>query len=88
MSSLIVVPLARQRIGPQLNLTAFGRCALPPSKAEKMKRAEMIKNTKIYWVPWETIYEGNPQQPRASLQKKFAASYRTAGNLGALRRAA
>jgi hypothetical protein len=27
-----------------------------------MKRAEMIKNTKTYWVPWETIYEGNPQQ--------------------------
>ena len=31
-------------------------------QAEKMKRAEMIKNTKTYWVPWETIYEGNPQQ--------------------------
>jgi len=31
-------------------------------QAERMKRAEMIKNTKTYWVPWETIYEGNPQQ--------------------------
>jgi acetyl esterase/lipase len=31
-------------------------------QAEKMKRAEMIKNTRTYWVPWETIYEGNPQQ--------------------------
>ena len=31
-------------------------------QAEKMKRAEMIKNTKTYWVPWETIHEGNPQQ--------------------------
>jgi acetyl esterase len=31
-------------------------------QAEKMQRAEMIKNTKTYWVPWETIYEGNPQQ--------------------------
>jgi acetyl esterase/lipase len=31
-------------------------------QAEKMKRAEMVKNTKTYWVPWETIHEGNPQQ--------------------------
>jgi hypothetical protein len=31
-------------------------------QAEKMKRAEMIKNTKTYWVPWETIHERNPQQ--------------------------
>ena len=31
-------------------------------QAEKMKRDEMIQNTKKYWVPWETIYEGNPQQ--------------------------
>ena len=31
-------------------------------QAEKMKRTEMIKNTKTYWVPWETIHEGNPQQ--------------------------
>jgi acetyl esterase len=31
-------------------------------QAEKMKRDEMIRNTKTYWLPWETIYEGNPQQ--------------------------
>ena len=31
-------------------------------QAEKMKRDHMIKNNKNYWVPWETIYEGNPQQ--------------------------
>ena len=31
-------------------------------QAEKMKRAEMIQNTKKYWTPWETIHEGNPQE--------------------------
>jgi acetyl esterase len=31
-------------------------------QAEKMKREEMIRNTRTYWTPWETIYEGNPQQ--------------------------
>ena len=31
-------------------------------QAEKMKREHMIRNTQNYWVPWETIYEGNPQQ--------------------------
>jgi len=31
-------------------------------QAEKMQRAEMVQNTKKYWAPWETIYEGNPQQ--------------------------
>ena len=31
-------------------------------QAEKMKREAMIKNTKTYFNPWETIYEGNPQQ--------------------------
>jgi acetyl esterase/lipase len=30
-------------------------------QAERMKREGMIKNNKIYWNPWETIYEGNPQ---------------------------
>jgi len=30
-------------------------------QAERMKRAEMIQNTKIYFNPWETIYDGNPQ---------------------------
>jgi acetyl esterase/lipase len=31
-------------------------------QAEKMKRDEMVQNTRKYWVPWETIHEGNPQQ--------------------------
>ena len=30
-------------------------------QAEKMKRAEMMQNTKIYFNPWETIYDANPQ---------------------------
>jgi acetyl esterase/lipase len=30
-------------------------------QAEKMKRDHMIKNNRNYWVPWETIEEGNPQ---------------------------
>jgi acetyl esterase/lipase len=31
-------------------------------QAEKMKREHMIKNTRTWFVPWETIYEANPQQ--------------------------
>jgi acetyl esterase len=31
-------------------------------QAEKMKRENMIKNNKTYFNPWDTIYEGNPQQ--------------------------
>jgi len=31
-------------------------------QAEKMQRAQMIQNNKIFFNPWETIYEGNPQQ--------------------------
>ena len=31
-------------------------------QAEKMKRAEMVQKTKNYFVPWESIHEGNPQQ--------------------------
>jgi acetyl esterase/lipase len=31
-------------------------------QAEKMKRESMIKNNKAYFRPWETIFEGNPQQ--------------------------
>jgi alpha-beta hydrolase superfamily lysophospholipase len=30
-------------------------------QAQKMKRAEMMQNTKVYFNPWETIFEGNPQ---------------------------
>jgi acetyl esterase len=31
-------------------------------QAERMKRAEMIANNRIYFNPWDTIHEGNPQQ--------------------------
>jgi acetyl esterase len=31
-------------------------------QAEKMRRAEMIQNTKKYFSPWETIFDGNPQR--------------------------
>jgi acetyl esterase/lipase len=30
--------------------------------AEKLKRDAMIKNHKTFFVPWQTIYEANPQQ--------------------------
>ena len=31
-------------------------------QAERMKREGMIENNRIYFNPWETTYEGNPQQ--------------------------
>jgi acetyl esterase len=31
-------------------------------QAEKMGRAEMMQNSRIYFNPWETIHEGNPQE--------------------------
>jgi acetyl esterase len=31
-------------------------------QAEKMQRAAMMKSTKTWFNPWETIYEANPQQ--------------------------
>jgi acetyl esterase/lipase len=31
-------------------------------QAERMKREAMIENNRIYFNPWETINEGNPQQ--------------------------
>jgi len=31
-------------------------------QAERMKREAMIENSTIYFKPWETIFEGNPQQ--------------------------
>jgi acetyl esterase/lipase len=31
-------------------------------QAEKMKRAEMVQKSRTYFNPWETIFEGNPQQ--------------------------
>jgi acetyl esterase/lipase len=30
--------------------------------AEQKKRENMVKNTRTYFSPWETIYEANPQQ--------------------------
>ena len=31
-------------------------------QAERMKREAMIENNKIYFNPWNTIHEGNPQE--------------------------
>jgi len=31
-------------------------------QAEKMKRANMIKNNQTYFRPWDSIFESNPQQ--------------------------
>ena len=31
-------------------------------QAERMKRASMIENNTIYFNPWDTIHEGNPQE--------------------------
>ena len=31
-------------------------------QAERMKREGMMENSRIYFNPWETIYEGNPQR--------------------------
>jgi acetyl esterase/lipase len=61
----IVLPTA-----PHLNATvAFVATRSPVSdpyarfqQAEKMKRAGMIENSRIYFNPWESIYEGNPQR--------------------------
>ena len=30
--------------------------------AEQLGREEMVQNTKIYFNPWDTIHEGNPQE--------------------------
>ncbi len=40
-------------------------------QAEKMKRDAMIENNRIYFNPWETIHEGNPQ---AILERREAAA--------------
>jgi acetyl esterase/lipase len=31
-------------------------------QAEKRQREGMIENSRLYWNPWETIFEGNPQR--------------------------
>jgi acetyl esterase len=33
-----------------------------PAQAVTMKRETMIENNRIYFNPWETIHEGNPQE--------------------------
>jgi acetyl esterase/lipase len=40
-------------------------------QAERMKREGMIENNRIYWNPWETIHEGNPQ---AILERREAVT--------------
>jgi acetyl esterase/lipase len=42
-------------------------------QAEKMKREGLIKASKTYFNPWETIYEGNPQQ---MLERREAVTLR------------
>ena len=60
------IPLAE---APKLDVTILYLVSRSPisdpvaryQQAEKMKRDDMMKNNKNYWVPWETIKEGNPQ---------------------------
>jgi acetyl esterase/lipase len=60
------IPLAS---APNLDATVAYLAARSPisdpyarfQQAERMKRAGMIENTRIYFDPWETIFEGNPQ---------------------------
>jgi acetyl esterase len=60
------IPLAE---APKLDATILYLVSRSPisdpvaryQQAEKMKRDDMMKNNKNYWVPWETIKEGNPQ---------------------------
>ncbi len=70
--------------------------------AKKLKRADMVKNNTLFFNPWETIHEANPQEildrheaitlvpmlimagslddnVLPEFQKKFAASYKSAG---------
>jgi len=61
------IPLAE---APQLDATvAYVAMRSPISdpyarfqNAERLNREAMVKNHTIYFKPWETIYEGNPQQ--------------------------
>lgn len=55
---------------PQLDATLAYVAARSPisdtvarfQQAEKMKREAMIENNRIYFNPWETIHDGNPQE--------------------------
>jgi acetyl esterase len=61
------IPLAA---APQLDATvAYVATRSPISdtyarfqQAEKMKREAMIENNRIYFDPWDTIHDGNPQE--------------------------
>ncbi len=48
--------------------------------AERRKNEGMIKNNKVFFVPWETIHESNPQEiPRAQGEGHPAAAAHHAG---------
>ncbi len=56
--------------GPSLDATVAYVASRSPisdtyarfQQAERMKREGMIENNRIYFNPWETIHEGNPQE--------------------------
>jgi acetyl esterase len=56
--------------GPQVDATvAYVATRSPISdpyarylQAERMKRADMMQKSKTYFDPWDSVYEGNPQQ--------------------------
>ena len=66
-ASYCVLPLAE---APELDATLNYAIARSPvsdpfvryEQAQKLQREELIKNSEIYFKPWETIYEGNPQR--------------------------
>jgi acetyl esterase len=55
---------------PQLEATLNYAIARSPisdpfaryEQAQKLQRKELIRNSEIYFKPWETIFEGNPQR--------------------------
>jgi acetyl esterase len=55
---------------PQLDATLNYAIARSPisdpfaryEQAQKLQRKELIRNSEIYFKPWETIFEGNPQR--------------------------
>src|SRR5262249_4882337 len=57
-------------VAPQIEATvAWGatrspvsHTAAPFQQAERMKREGMIENNKIYFNPWDTIHEANPEE--------------------------
>src|SRR5262249_43057060 len=55
----------------------FARC----QNAERRRNESMVKNNKVFFNPWETIHEGNPQE---ILERKEKVSPQTARNATAL----